>query len=122
MEEGYGEVPESDDSSRRGIRGHKQAERSSTRSNMVKRPICHADEGPVGLCEQAFGTTGTAGQQTGQWGDYRSRRGGQVHGRMDDICYTMFEVPMETRLNPLPPPLPVPPARAARTHHALTAW
>lgn len=73
MEEGYSEVLESEDSSRRGIWGHKQAQRLSTQSDMVKQPICHADEGPVGLCEQAFGTTGTAGQQTGQRGDYRSR-------------------------------------------------
>lgn len=34
---------------------------SSTQSNTVKRPICHADRRPIRLCEQAFGTTGTVG-------------------------------------------------------------
>lgn len=63
---------------------------------MVKRPICHADQGPVRLCEQAFGTTGTVGRRTGQWGGEGGaglgleKQGKQVHGRMDDICYTMF--------------------------------
>lgn len=39
------------------------------------------------------------GQRRGN-GDWRwFGQGKQVHGRMDDICYTMFYVPMETRPN-----------------------
>lgn len=57
-----------------GIWGHKQTKRLSTQSNMVKQPICHADQGPARLSEQAFGTTGTEGRQTGQWGGGGWRR------------------------------------------------
>lgn len=60
MEEGFGEVL---GSSCWGIWGDRQGMRSSTESNMVKRPICHADQGPVRLCEQASGTTGTVGDK-----------------------------------------------------------
>lgn len=46
--------------------------RQSVRPLRATWPICHADWGPVRLCEQAFGTTGT-GRQTGQRG---GREGG----------------------------------------------
>lgn len=59
------------------IWGHKQAKASSTESDMAEHPICHADQGPtrvppgshqgpIRLCEQAFGTTGTVERRTGQ--------------------------------------------------------
>ncbi|CAB1427200.1 unnamed protein product [Pleuronectes platessa] len=63
----------------------------------------------------------------GQWdgtvrGDSLEKQGSQVHGRMDDICYTMFEVPIETMLHPPTPPPPPPPqqppysSRSGSTH------
>lgn len=70
--------------------------------------------------EQAFGTTGMlGGGANGSVG--REKQGKQVCSRMDDICYTMFQVPMETRAN-APTPFLFHPTRAAHTHHARTAW
>lgn len=61
---------------------------------------------------KVLGTTGMVGWE---------KRGKQVHSSMDDICYTMFQVPMETAMK-TPTPFLVPPTRAAHTHHARAAW
>lgn len=69
--------------------------------------------------EQAFGTTGTVGRQNRRVG--REKREKRVHSGMDDICYTMFQVPMETRMNAPPPTqaLPIPP-RSCSSHSPRT--
>lgn len=85
-----------------------------------ERPICHADRGSVKLCEQAFGTAGTEGRQTGQWGG----GGGGVSkckaGWTTSVT-PCFRFPWRQDQT-LSTPIPIPPARAALTHHALTAW
>lgn len=88
-----------------GIWGHKQAERSSSLrtvgNELMSRP----------------GSSQTLNRQMaprGWWGDRQESEvwaeGKRVHSRMEDICYTMFHVPMETGLNPQPP------SRSCSTH------
>lgn len=91
-----------------------------------KRPICHAERGPVRLCEQAFGTTGTLGATNRTvrrgWGGFW---GSKCTAGWTTSVTPCFRFPWRQDRTPPPPhstPIPIPPARAALTHHALTAW
>lgn len=87
-----------------------------------ERPICRADRGPVRLCEQAFGTAGTVGRQTGQWGG--GGGGSKCTAGWTTSVTPCFRFPwrQDQTLSTLPPQSLFPPARAALTHHTLTAW
>lgn len=93
---------------KRTFRGHgDERHRSALKDDMQTRVLPDS--------EQVFGTTGMVGWQTGAWGG-RSRG---VRSRMDDICYTMFQVPMETRSDtPNPLPVPSPLVQLTLTTHA----
>lgn len=90
------------------FRGHKAEQHWSTLRRDMRTGVLPASK-------QAFGATGEGGVTNGSAG-----REKQVHSRMGDICYTMSQVPMETRSNAPPNPLPVPPhpcsSHSPRTH------
>lgn len=82
----------------------------------VRSETGHADQGPARLWTGVWHHRdgGVANRSVG-----REKQGKQVRSRMDDICYTTFQVPMETRIN-TPTPFLFLPTRAAHTHHART--
>lgn len=91
---------------------HENVQGTQSRAAPVHSEAGHADQRPAGL-------------ETGVWrhgeGGVTNRSVGreeQVHSRMDDICYTMFQVPMETRTD-APNPLPIPP-RSCSSHSPRT--